>query len=181
MKEKVITNLKIPDESSVNEVFSCYQCQKCSSGCPIANEMDILPAEIIRLLRLGFMERVLSSRTIWICASCETCTTRCPNEIDIAAVMDQMRHESIKKGYTPVDEDVLHFHRSFLSSIKTFGRVHELEMIGLYKMKSGRYFDDLLLGFNMFRKGKLKLLPHRIRGMKDIKRIFSNYNARTRS
>ncbi len=73
------------------EILQCYQCGKCSAGCPIAYEMDYLPNQIIRMVQLGMEEQVLSSRTIWLCAGCETCTTRCPREVDLAKVMDAFR------------------------------------------------------------------------------------------
>ena len=71
-------------ESVGEEIFACYQCYKCSAGCPVSFAMDILPHQVIRSVLFGQKKKVLSSKTIWICASCETCTTRCPNEIDIA-------------------------------------------------------------------------------------------------
>jgi len=155
-----------------SEIFRCYQCQKCSSGCPVGDEMDLLPAQVIRLVQLGYKDKILSSKTIWVCASCETCTTRCPNEIDIAMVMDSMREECLESGHSPAFMDVIHFHKSFLSSIESFGRVHELDMIGKYKLKSKKYFDDMRLGFEMFRRGKIKLFPHKIKGRKEIRKIF---------
>ena len=78
-------------ESAGEEIYDCYQCYKCSAGCPVSFDMDLLPHQVIRSVLFNQEEKVLSSRTIWICATCETCTTRCPNEIDIAGVMDVLR------------------------------------------------------------------------------------------
>ena len=74
------------------DIRACYQCQKCSAGCPVVSAMDILPSQIIRQIQYGRREKVLGSGSIWICASCHTCSVRCPNDIDFARVMDCLRH-----------------------------------------------------------------------------------------
>ena len=78
-------------ESTEQKVRLCYQCKKCSAGCPVAFAMDLLPHEAMKMVQYGQESRLLKCSTIWLCASCETCSTRCPNEIDIARVMDGLR------------------------------------------------------------------------------------------
>jgi len=85
-------------ELSGQQVSACYQCGNCSSGCPLSQEMDILPSRIMRLAQLGQEDQVLRSGTIWICASCFQCTVRCPKGIDILAVMDALRQCAMEKG-----------------------------------------------------------------------------------
>ena len=162
-------------EKAGDSIYNCYQCQKCSSGCPAAEFMDYLPAEIIRMIQYGYKDKILSSETIWVCASCETCTTRCPNEVDIAGVMDIMREMCVDSGQKAAVSNVLSLHKSMLGSIKRNGVMFELGMLINYKLKSKKYFDDLMLGYKMFRKGKIGLLPSKIKGLKDIKRILSKY------
>ena len=70
----------------------CYQCGKCSAGCPITEEMDIIPSEIIRLIQLGQELDVLESKTIWMCASCFQCYTRCPKGIDFSRLAEALRY-----------------------------------------------------------------------------------------
>ena len=77
----------------------CYQCGKCSAGCPMAGEMDLKTHEIIRLIQIDHGDRLFSSDAIWMCLTCETCTTRCPNKFDPAAVIDALR----AKNYCPDD------------------------------------------------------------------------------
>ena len=79
-------------QASGETLQACYQCQKCSAGCPVAYAMDLLPNQVLRHIQYGHRERVLGSKTIWICASCYTCSVRCPNNIDIAKIMDTLRH-----------------------------------------------------------------------------------------
>jgi heterodisulfide reductase subunit C len=160
------------EEKARTKTSSCFQCLKCSNGCPLAYEMDYLPAQIIRMVNLGMRDEVLKSRTIWVCASCETCTTRCPNEIDIAHVMDTLREMSLREGKAECEENLRRFHEAFLSAIKTWGRVHELQMIGTYKLKTLRFMEDADIGMQMFRRGKIKLIPEPIKGRKAVKKIF---------
>jgi heterodisulfide reductase subunit C len=133
------------------------------------------------MIQMGLKDEVLKSATIWVCASCETCTTRCPNDIDIAKVMDTMRVMSRRLGMPAGEKRVPIFHDAFLSSIKRMGRVYELGMIGDYtlksgdasvKLKSGSLMEEAKLGWQMFKKGKLKLFPRRIKGRGEIKRLF---------
>ena len=79
-------------------VQDCYQCQKCSAGCPVVFAMDYKPNQIMQMVSLGMKERVLNCKTIWVCASCYTCSTRCPNDIDIAGVMDRLRQAALREG-----------------------------------------------------------------------------------
>lgn len=83
-------------ELSGQEVLSCYQCGECSGGCPMASEMDLLPSTVIRFVQLG-QEEVLRSETIWLCSSCFTCFVRCPQQIDIAKVMEALRQINLRK------------------------------------------------------------------------------------
>ena len=160
------------EDKAHTKTSSCFQCLKCSNGCPLAYEMDYLPAQIIRMVNLGMRDEVLKSRTIWVCASCETCTTRCPNDIDIAHVMDTLREMALREGKAETEENLRKFHESFLSAIKTWGRVHELQMIGTYKLKTGTFMEDVGLGMEMFRRGKIKLVPEPIKGRKTVKKMF---------
>ena len=168
-------------ESVGEEIFDCYQCYKCSAGCPISFDMDLLPHQIIRAVVFNRKEKALSSKTIWLCASCETCTTRCPNEIDIAKVMDVLRQIHRESGLVAREPKIPVFHEAFLDGIKKRGRVHELTMIQQYnrksgdlgeKLKTGGWKGDLKLGMKMFFRGKLKLLPPVCGGAKEVRKIF---------
>jgi len=162
-------------KESGESILACYQCQKCSAGCPVAYAMDILPNQVIRMVQFGLRERVLSSHTIWICASCYTCSVRCPNDIDIAKVMDTLRHIALGSGIKPAEKDISIFHSVFLDSVKSKGRIHELGLIWQYKVKTRDFMKDVFLGWRMFRKGKIKLFPSKFGGGREIKDIFGRY------
>ena len=144
--------------------------------------MDLYPDRIIRLSLLGQEDQVLGSRTIWVCSSCETCTTRCPNDIDIAGVMDWLKEESIKRGYSTQQPRVTRFHQTFLDAIRLGGgRLQEGLLLGLYTMrtgpvarlKSGELLKDMRLGLALSKRGRLKLkFPKRLKGAREIKQIL---------
>ncbi len=179
----------------------CFQCGKCSSGCPVSFAMDHAPHHLIRLVQYGAREAVLGSSTIWVCASCQTCTTRCPNDVDLAHLMDCLRQIAIESGITPAEPEVAQFHRCFLDSLESWGRVHELSMIGRYKLKTGGLladarrglrewrqgrrgladtlrnsdaFAEMRLGLDMVRRGKMRVLPHKVRGLDSLKGVFAD-------
>jgi len=160
------------EERTSQKVRDCYQCKKCSAGCPVAFAMDLLPHEVMKFVQYGQDSRLLGSHTIWLCASCETCTTRCPNEIDIAGVMDGLRALALERGVPPAEPEVDRFHRSFLAGIKVAGRTNESVLIGQYKARTGRLFDDLGLAVVMLLKGKVSVLPQFVRDRRAVRRIF---------
>lgn len=163
------------DKTSVS-VSRCYQCGKCSAGCPAATEMDLTPSVILRHLQREIPASdaaILSSYTIWLCLSCQTCVTRCPMEVDLPAVMDVLRSESMRqKKVHPRAKDILAFHRSFLNTIERFGRLWEIGLIAEYKMRTWHFLQDVLVAPAMFQRGKLALLPERVKGKKGTKHIF---------
>jgi heterodisulfide reductase subunit C len=79
------------EKLSGQSLMACYQCGKCSAGCPVVSRMDILPNQIIRFAQLGLSEDLLESEAIWVCASCMTCNVRCPKGINIAEVIEALR------------------------------------------------------------------------------------------
>jgi len=85
------------EELSGQKILACYQCGKCSAGCPAVSEMDILPNQVIRYVQLGFKDELLKSKSFWVCASCLTCNARCPKGIKIAEVMEAVRQISLRK------------------------------------------------------------------------------------
>lgn len=155
------------------KISHCYQCGKCSAGCPISYQMDYLPNQIMRMVQLGMEKQVLSSKTIWLCASCLTCTTRCPREIDIAEIMDYLRRQAYKKQVIPVEEtEIPLFNKIFLRNIELFGRLYEMGLIGMFNLLSGEFFKDMSLAPKMFLKQKIGIFPRRAKNLKELRDIF---------
>jgi heterodisulfide reductase subunit C len=94
------------EEISGQDLLACNQCGKCSAGCPVVAAMDLLPSQVIRMAQLG-MEEVLESDTIWICASCLTCVTRCPKGVDLPRLMEALRQIALRQGVAELDLNAL--------------------------------------------------------------------------
>ncbi|MGE5591089.1 MAG: 4Fe-4S dicluster domain-containing protein [Bacillota bacterium] len=159
------------EERAGTRVSACYQCGKCSAGCPISFAMDEQPRVVMRLVQLGLKERALSSTTIWLCASCQTCSTRCPGEVRVAETMDVLRQMALREGYRP-PRRVAAFHRAFLGSVRQGGRLSELGLVAGFKLNTGDLTSDIGLGLDLFRQGKIKLGGHAIHNPEAVRRIF---------
>jgi heterodisulfide reductase subunit C len=159
------------------EVMRCYQCGKCTAGCVLASDMNYPPSYLMRLLQTGTKEnydKILNSNSIWLCLNCENCLGRCPMEIDIPKMMDYLRTQSIKENKLhPDSKPIIAFHRSFLDSIKYTGRLYEVGLIAAFKSRTFRFAQDLQIAPVMYLKGKLHLLPEKIKDRRQMKRIFA--------
>lgn len=153
-------------------IFSCYQCKKCSSGCPMQRDSDVHPHQIIRMIQIGRREEALRSKGIWTCVSCQTCVTRCPMNVNTPAAIDALRAMARRREIPRSVRRVSLFNRVFLEWVKHLGRVYELGMMGMFKAGSLDLFSDLGKFPVMLRKGKLRLVPSFGRRRSDVKRIF---------
>ena len=161
------------EEISGIDIRACLQCKKCSNGCPVNRMTKITPSEIIRKLQLNAEDEFFKSDLIWMCASCETCYSRCPMKINMASVIDALRILSLKKNTSKQKGNVPLFNKSFLKTIKMFGRTYDLGMIAAYKIESSSYFQDTEKFPMMLKKGKIALLPSLKGDKKNIKMIFN--------
>ncbi|RJR51705.1 MAG: 4Fe-4S dicluster domain-containing protein [Desulfobacteraceae bacterium] len=163
-----------------SSISACYQCERCTNACPVSHFMDIKPHQVIRYAQLGWNEKLMSSSTIWVCLSCEMCSTYCPNEVAVAQLMIRLRAEAAKSGVRPKEKILSAFHRTFLNELKRFGRVNETWLmaslnlrpeVAMEKIRNGSWKHDLDAAVTLWRRGRLKLLPHRCRDMEEIRKI----------
>jgi len=144
--------------------------------------MDLYPDEVIRLVILGQRQTVLACQTIWVCAACETCTTRCPNEVKIAELMDCLKEMAVYEGVPASQLRISALHEAFLNNIKKRGRLFETTLLPVYLLKSGElpakwhsgaWRHDLKLGRRMLAKGRVPLKPKSIEGKEEVRKILS--------
>lgn len=156
-------------------VQKCYQCGKCTAGCPVAFAMDYSPNQVIRMVQLGLKEEVLRCRTIWLCATCATCATRCPRNVNLTQVMESLRIMAGRSGIVPPDRagNVALFYGSFMDTVEKYGRLFEFGAMFQYNLKSGQLFRDADTAVVMLQKGKLKFVPSKVKGVDEIARIFA--------
>ncbi len=152
-------------------VAACFQCQKCSSGCPIAGDSDLKPHEIIRLAQLGARQELLTSHFIWECTSCGMCRARCPQDVDLPSAIDALRRLSWENDLVS-ERAVSLFNETFLDSVQKLGRIHELALMASHKLKTRRFTRDMSKLPAMLRKRKFPFLPQVVPGGAARKRLY---------
>ncbi len=177
-----VISLQKPDKDFISEVerrsgqtvAQCYQCGNCTAGCPVNFSYDLPVSRVMRLVQTGQRHAVLSCHSIWLCASCQTCTTRCPNSIDVAKVMDVLRHMAREAGYT-TERNVKAFGDAFLASVAKNGRLNEMGVALGYELRTGKFLTDIDLVGTMVSKRKLSLKHHAMENPGAVSEIFKRY------
>ncbi|MEW6266174.1 MAG: 4Fe-4S dicluster domain-containing protein [Thermodesulfobacteriota bacterium] len=162
---------EIMARSGVN-TRTCLSCLTCSGGCPIYPAMDYGPHGIMRRVNYGLKLEALESNTIWLCVGCHTCSAACPMALDVAAVMDVLRHMALEEGAAVAEPAILEFHREVIGSIERHGRTHKLEIMLRHKLHQGHWLQDWDVGLRMLAKRKLDLRPSNIKDPKELKKLF---------
>ncbi|MGA9049318.1 MAG: 4Fe-4S dicluster domain-containing protein [Dehalococcoidia bacterium] len=161
-------------------VSQCYQCGKCTAGCPVAYTMDLTPRRVIRALQLGMETELENSASMWICLNCLTCSARCPREIDIAGIMEALRLATVSRKPVSSQRKFRLFHDLFLTSFQFTGRVYELGLGMAYNVTSGSLLNMSSIIPGMLRRGKVAFMPHRSRGS-ETQHIFRRLEAQKKS
>ena len=171
---------KMEGETGAN-ISACYQCERCTNSCPVSYYMDVKPHQVIRHIQLGWREELMKSSTIWVGLSCEMCTTYGPNEVGVAETINHLRNMAFRSTIEPKEKILAAFHETFLRELQRFGRVNEFWLMAALSLKpdvlrekiqSGDLRQELSLGMTLWRKGRLKLLPHRCRAMRKIRALY---------
>ncbi len=161
-------------------VYSCYQCGTCTGGCPTQHAMDYPPRTIIRMIQLGMRDQVLESKTIWTCASCQTCITRCPRGVRIPEIMGALKSIAIKENIKPGFPKGMVFYKEFNEELKRFGLLPEMLLSVMFYIKGSdnpiamikTMIKDAPMGLAMFTRGRLTLKPHKIKNPEKMKKIY---------
>jgi len=157
-----------------DRISRCLQCGTCTGSCPVSYAMDISPRQVIALFRAGRMEEILRSRTIWICASCYMCATRCPQSIKITDLLYSLKRTAMEAGIYPGRFPVFRLSRAFVANIRRYGRNHEILLLVRYYLKRRPWELIRLapLGLAMLRRGRAVLWPRKVKGIRAIRAIL---------
>jgi heterodisulfide reductase subunit C len=136
----------------------------------MVHEMDLVPRQLIRMLQLGLTKRALSAKTPWICANCMVCSARCPQGVDIAAIMLAVRRTAKKQGLQPVREADL-FDDAFVANIRSFGKSNEAILAAKYNLLSSHLTQDLLNAPRMAARGMIGPKIHSVKDRAAVRRL----------
>ncbi len=150
-------------QSTGQNAFRCYQCGNCTAGCPMAGKGDLLPHQVFRALQLGD-DAPLRATQPWLCVGCQTCATRCPQELDLSLVMDALRAEALRRGTAPAAaRRVRVFNQIFLKQVLSSGRLSEVWLGASYNLGARAPFQNLGSIPALLRRGKIRLDGKRVR------------------
>lgn len=165
---------QVEDIPAGERIKRCIQCGTCTGSCPVSYAMDISPRQLIALFRAGEMETVMKSRTIWICASCYACTTRCPEGIKITDMIYALKRTAMEKDLETAAPQVQVLAKLFISNLMAYGRLHEGTLIGMYYAKTGiwKALNLIPLGRKMLKTKRLALFPKKIKARESLSKII---------
>lgn len=161
-----------------DRLMRCIQCGTCSGSCPVSYAMDLQPRQLVALFRAGDLESIMRSRTIWICASCYSCTVRCPAGIKVTDLI-----YALKRMATAVPDhqgsSSVPLSESFVKILRRKGRNHELGLLARYFLKKRPLgaFTMLPLGWRLWRTKRLQWRAGKIEGVKDLQKIIARAEA----
>ncbi len=162
----------IPDGKNLNK---CIQCGTCTGSCPASYVMDVTPREVIALFRAGDIRSILSSRTIWICASCYACTVRCPQNIPVTDIIYMLKRMAIEQEIFPKRFPVYALSRSFVSIANRYGRSFEPGLLILYYLKTNpmNLVKMIPLFLKLVARGRIMVIPKKIKAARALSEILS--------
>jgi len=185
--EQSLSLIKEVMDRSGQNLLACYQCRRCAAGCPVGEETGVTPDRLIRMIMFGEREGALNNLLVWKCVACYTCGTRCPNNIQTAKITETLKQMAKRDHVEPLLPKVAAFHDAFLRSTSHFGRVNELEFMGLYaisnaksELKHGGGWKALAdemknkakLGISMIKKKRMHLRLEKTKKLYEIKRLY---------
>lgn len=160
------------------KIQNCIQCGTCTGTCPVSYLMDITPRQIVALFRAGYLEEILHSRAIWICASCYACRVRCPTGIYVTDMMYALKRIAISRRIYPPKFPVYALSQAFISNIYKYGRNFEMGLAIKYLLKASplKLMSNAAFGLTMIRKGRISIRPTTIKRIHEVRAIIDRAN-----
>ena len=160
------------------KIKRCLQCGTCTGTCPVSHAMDLTPRQVAAMFRAGLIEEILQSRTIWLCASCYACTVHCPAGIRVTDTMYALKRIAMAKRIYPGRFPVHVLSSAFVNNVYRYGRNFELGLGIRYFARTGmkRLFSNAGLGWSLIRRGRMGLVPKKLKRVNDIQAIIRKAN-----
>ena len=156
------------------KVSACMQCGTCTGSCPNAHAMDVTPRQLWRMVLLGLKEEIFKSKTFWLCSSCYYCTLRCPRGLPLTETIGALKRMAVAEGLS-VDKKSPLFYRSFLNTVRRYGRVREMEMMTRYFVSLKNPITPIAfapLGIKLMVKGKISPQMPSLSGKGKLEAIY---------
>jgi quinone-modifying oxidoreductase, subunit QmoC len=166
---------RIRELPGCERVSSCIQCGTCSGTCPLSIYMDYTPRRIIALVREGFKDEALASKTIWLCASCYSCSVECPQQIHITDVMYSLKREALREKRYPARFPIAVLAREFYALVKRRGRNSEVPLVLKMALKSNPLILLTMMrsAWSLFRTGRISFKFEKIRQARQLEKALS--------
>jgi heterodisulfide reductase subunit C len=157
------------------KIYQCLQCGTCSASCPSSHAMDFAPRAVLAALRAGVLDRVLASNTVWLCASCYSCTVRCPAGIPFTDLMYQLKRMGIERGVFRDNSKSVAMAKAFVKGVDRHGRSAEGELMRNYFLATRPLaaLSHLPLAWRLLRRKRLSLRTKNIRGLASLGRMMA--------
>ena len=156
------------------KVLACIQCGTCTGSCRNAFAMDLTPRQLWRLVQLGREEDIFESKTFYLCSACYYCTLRCPRGLPLTDTISALKRLAQAEKIGKFKESC-NFYRSFMDTVKRYGRVRELEFMNRYFFYMKNPFFPLgftKMGIKLMLKRKLSFQLPRLLGKGRFDRLF---------
>lgn len=165
---------QVEDIPGGEKISRCIQCGTCTGSCPVSYAMDLPPRQLIALFRAGELESIMKSHSIWICASCYACTTRCPSGIKITDIIYALKRTVMEKNYRSNGHHVQILANLFVQNLMNYGRLHEGTLIRKYYQKTGitKLFGFIPMVRKMIKTRRLEMFPKKIKARRALSRII---------
>jgi heterodisulfide reductase subunit C len=165
---------EIMSVSGCEQLKSCIQCGTCSGTCPLSIYMDYSPRQVMALVRADFKNEVLSSRTVWLCASCYACTVECPRQIRITDIMYALKQRAIREGVYPKRFPIPILAKEFSRMVRSKGRITETLLVMRLFLKANwrAVFQSWRLGLGLIRTGRFVARHERIERRAELARML---------
>jgi heterodisulfide reductase subunit C2 len=170
---------EVRERTGIN-IAKCYQCGKCSAGCPMAVEMAMPPHEVVNMSRRNQRDKVLKSDGIWLCVTCSTCSARCPNGVDPARVFETLREIALDEDPGLAPRRIFVFNKTFLDQVRASGRIFEMGLGAQFNMRTGSLLQDAAAMPALLKRGKLSVTAPAIKNPSELRRLFANVEAAQR-
>lgn len=175
--EKKGTFLEEVIEATPNgdRLVHCLQCGSCGGSCPSSADMEYTPRTLIAMINAGQRDAVLAANTLWACVSCYSCTSRCPQEIPITDIIYALKRMAIAE-HRHRGTDAPALAKTFTGFVEKYGRSYEAGLAtGYHLLKRWKPFQLMQMapmGIQIFTKGRMGILPSKIRQVAQLRAII---------